>query len=209
VGHGTGLGLATAYGVIRQAQGFIHVTSEVGAGTSFHLYLPRTHEKMRESHHEKEPQKLLRGAETVLLVEDEALVLDLVNETLKMDGYKVITASEPATALKLADSMTERIDILVTDVVMPGMNGRALYDAISAKRPDIKVLYMSGYTANANISRGVLDSGINYIQKPFSIATISAKVREVLDGNRANKPDFDDEEISNQDADSSHPPAKT
>jgi len=206
VGHGTGLGLATVYGVIRQAQGFIQVTSELGAGTAFHLYLPRTLEKLPEIHHDKESHEPLRGEETVLLVEDEKLVLELVKETLKMDGYKVISAPEPETALKLAAATDERIDILVTDVVMPGMNGRALYDAISARRPDIKVLYMSGYTANANISRGVLDSGINYIQKPFSIATISAKVREVLDGNRGNRPAFDEEEINDHAADSSTPP---
>ncbi len=185
VGRGTGLGLATVYGVIRQNHGFIEVHSAVGVGTTFEIYLPRTTEKPPDQHHDKPPVQTVRGKETVLLVEDEKLVLELVEETLRDDGYTVLAAGDPEQALKLAEAHPEMIDLLVTDVVMPGMNGRMLYDALVAKRPGLKVLYMSGYTANANISRGVLDAHIKYIQKPFSITTISLKVREVLDGARS------------------------
>lgn len=188
VGRGTGLGLASVYGVVKQNKGFIDVTSKPGAGTSFMIYLPRSLEKILENKFDRPVTPSIRGKETVLLVEDEKLVLELIQETLRDAGYFVLAAGDPKLALQMAEQHQDHIDLLVTDVVMPGMNGRALYDALSAKRPGMKVLYMSGYTANANISRGVLDSeNVNYLQKPFSISSISAKVREVLDGTRARR----------------------
>ena len=185
-GRGTGLGLASVYGVIRQNKGFIDVKSKVGAGTTFEIYLPRTHEKIADAGRDKALPPSTRGKETILLVEDEKLVLELIKETLSDAGYNVMAAPDPGEAIKIANEHDGMIDMLVTDVIMPGMNGRVLYDTLVAKRPNLKVLYMSGYTANANISRGVLESdNINYMQKPFSIGTISNKVREILDGAKA------------------------
>lgn len=182
IGRGTGLGLASVYGIIKQNKGFIDVRSKVGEGSTFEVYLPRTHEKPPEQIQDKAPEPNRRGDETVMLVEDEKLVLELIQETLRDAGYTVLAAGDPQGALAMAENYPDRIDLLVTDVVMPGMNGRVLYDTLSAKRSGLKVLYMSGYTANANISRGVLDNKVNYMQKPFSINTIANKVREVLDG---------------------------
>ncbi len=187
VGRGTGLGLASVYGVIKQNKGFIDVQSKPGQGTTFLIYLPRTLEQLPDNKFDRPVAKTVSGKETILLCEDEKLVLELIKETLRDAGYKVLAAGDPQDAIKLAEEFDEPIDILVTDVVMPGMNGRALFDTLSASRPGMKVLYMSGYTANANISRGVLDSDINYMQKPFSIGTISAKVREVLDGTKSRR----------------------
>jgi two-component system, cell cycle sensor histidine kinase and response regulator CckA len=187
VGRGTGLGLASVYGVVKQNKGFINVKSELGVGTTFEIFFPRTHEKLPEPVFDPSAGRAERGQETILLVEDEKLVLELIQETLRDAGYTVLAAGEPREALRMAEAHDGKIDLLVTDVVMPGMNGRVLYDTLSEVRPGLKVLYMSGYTANANISRGVLDSDINYMQKPFSIGTIASKIREVLDGTKSRR----------------------
>lgn len=187
VGRGTGLGLASVYGVVKQNKGFINVKSELGVGTTFEIFFPRTREKLPEPVFDPSAGRTERGQETILLVEDEKLVLELIQETLRDAGYTVLAACEPREALNTAEKFEGKIDMLVTDVVMPGMNGRVLYDTLSETRPGLKVLYMSGYTANANISRGVLDSDINYMQKPFSIGTIANKVREVLDGSKSRR----------------------
>lgn len=187
VGRGTGLGLASVYGVVKQNKGFINVKSEIGVGTTFEIFFPRTLEKIPEPKHDPSAGQTERGQETILLVEDEKLVLELIQETLRDAGYTILAASDPREALTMAENFEGKIDLLVTDVVMPGMNGRVLFDTLSEQRAGLKVLYMSGYTANANISRGVLDSDINYMQKPFSIGTIAKKIREVLDGTKSRR----------------------
>ena len=183
VGKGTGLGLAMVYGVVSQNGGFIHVHSAPGEGTSFKVYLPRSvdvEEPVKEAKPESAPAPE-PGDETVLLVEDEELVLDLVRKTLESYGYTVLSSSEPEEALEMAEKHQGKIDALVTDVIMPGMNGRALYEKISKIRPETKVLYMSGYTADAIIRRGVIEPGIDLLQKPFSGTAMASKLREVLD----------------------------
>lgn len=194
IGRGTGLGLASVYGIVKQNKGFIDVRSKTGTGSTFEVYLPRTLEKAVEPVLDKPVETNKRGDETVMLVEDEKLVLELIQETLRDAGYTVLAASDPQDAVNMAENYPDRIDLLVTDVVMPGMNGRMLYDHLSAKRSGLKVLYMSGYTANANISRGVLDNKVNYMQKPFSINTIANKVREVLDGTKPHRSSILEEE---------------
>ena len=180
VGKGTGLGLATVYGVIKQHRGFIEVHSKENEGSTFDLYFPRTYSKKAVMQNEI-GQITVHGSETILLVEDEKLVLELVRQTLEADGYKVIACNDPLEAIEQVKKYDGEIDMVVTDIVMPGINGRVLYEKISEMRPNLKVLYMSGYAANAIINRGMVEPGIHYIQKPFSVAAISEKVRAVLD----------------------------
>jgi len=180
VGKGTGLGLATVYGIVKQNKGFIYVYSEPELGTSFKIYLPRIWESISEqtaSNARTYPQ----GTETVLLVEDEKSILDLGKIVLEQFGYTVLTAPAPGDALDIARRFDGPIDLLITDVVMPEMNGKELKTNIEKIKPDIKVLFMSGYTSDVIVHRGVLDKNVNFLQKPFSIETFSAKVREVLD----------------------------
>ncbi|MDY7033801.1 MAG: response regulator [Thermodesulfobacteriota bacterium] len=177
---GTGLGLATVYGIIKQNSGFIDLYSEPGKGTAFKIYLPRFE-------HEETPEiktwdvRSLTGNETILVVEDEEQILYLCQEVLKNNGYSVIIASTPEEAIVLCKKNPQKIDLLLTDVVMPSMNGKELYEHIIAFSPGIQVLYMSGYTADVIACRGVLAEGAHYIQKPFSINDMASKVREVLD----------------------------
>jgi CheY-like chemotaxis protein len=180
MGKGTGLGLATVYGVIKQHRGFIEVHSKENKGSTFDLYFPRTYSKQAVTQSDS-GMITVQGSETILLVEDEKLVLELVRQTLEADGYQVLACNDPAEAVERVAKYEEEIDMVVTDIVMPGMNGRVLYEKISELRPNLKVLYMSGYAANAIINRGMVEPGIHYIQKPFSVAAISKKVRDVLD----------------------------
>lgn len=180
MGKGTGLGLATVYGVIKQHRGFIEVHSKEGEGSAFDLYFPRTYSKKAMTQSET-GTVTVHGSETILLVEDEKLVLELVRQTLAADGYTVLACNDPTEAVERVSKYEDEIDMVVTDIVMPGMNGRVLYEKISEMRPNLKVLYMSGYAANAIINRGMVEPGIHYIQKPFSVMDISNKVRAVLD----------------------------
>ena len=182
VGEGTGLGLATVYGIVKQNNGFINVYSEPGQGTIFNIYLPRV-EKIARQTSEPEPAEKLDGAETVLLVEDEESILLLGKKALERHGYKVIEARNPRQALEVARSHEGPIDLLVTDVIMPEMNGKELKESVEALRPGIKALYMSGYTTNVIMRRGILDENVNFLQKPFSVKGLASKVREVLDKN--------------------------
>ena len=179
-GMGTGLGLSTVYGIVKQNQGTIHVYSEPGQGTSFAIYLPRhSGEEMPVGAEVgEEPPK--GKEETVLVVEDESEILRMTTDMLKLQGYRTIAASSPEEALKAAEQHPGEIDLLLTDVVMPGMNGRALAERLLAARPGLKCLYMSGYTADAISQHGVLDPDVNYIQKPFNMKALARKVREVL-----------------------------
>jgi two-component system, cell cycle sensor histidine kinase and response regulator CckA len=180
-GTGTGLGLATVYGVVRQNNGFLNVYSEPGHGTTFAIYLPRHVGAGTSARTEGMTETPLRGHETILLVEDESSILELITIMLRRQGYTVLAASSPTEALRLGHKHAREIDLLLSDVVMPEMNGRDLAKNLQASIPNVKRLFMSGYTANVIAHHSVLDEGVSFIQKPFSTKELSAKVREVLD----------------------------
>jgi len=181
-GKGTGLGLATVYGIIKQSGGFIWVYSEVGHGTTFKLYLPRVEELAeRASAPAQAPARPVRGTETVLVVEDEAPVRNVARQVLERHGYTVLEAPSAEAALDLATRYTGTIHLLLTDVVMPGLNGRELASRLADLRPDARVIFMSGYTDDAVTRHGVLEPGSAYVQKPFTPDAIARRVREVLD----------------------------
>jgi hypothetical protein len=181
VGKGTGLGLATVYGIVRQSGGFIWVYSEPGLGTTFKIYLPQVDSVAERSAAGAAPATLLRGTETVLLVEDAAAVRAVARQALARQGYTVLEAPNGAEALQIAASHPGPIHLLLTDVVMPGLSGRQLSDQLALLRPETKVLYTSGYTDDAVVRHGVLEAGIAYLQKPFTVDGLARKVREVLD----------------------------
>jgi len=177
VGSGTGLGLATVHGMVRQSNGWIWVYSEPGSGTTFKVYLPRTDEPLWRP--QPKIQTDVRGNETVLVVEDQQEVRTLAVTVLERYGYRVLSAKTGEEAAKIADSYQGQIHLLLTDVVMPGMGGRALAKRLRADRP-LRVLYMSGYTENAIAHSGILEEGLDYIQKPFTPEMLAEKVREIL-----------------------------
>ena len=181
-GQGTGLGLATVYGIIKQNQGFINVYSEPGQGSTFKIYLPRHAADLTETSAAPPPAAAPTGAETILLVEDEEALLKLSAQMLERLGYTVLAASGPHQALQLAEAHPGVIHLLLTDVIMPDMSGRDLRQRLGALRPDLKCLFMSGYTANVIAHHGVLDEGVHFLQKPFSREALAAKVREALYG---------------------------
>jgi signal transduction histidine kinase len=177
-GAGSGLGLSTVFGIVKQSHGSIWLYSEPGHGTTFKIYLPRTD---REGSRASTPSETRRGSETILVVEDEEQVRAIVKRALERAGYSVLSAPGPEEALRLCDSSPERIDLLLTDVVMPRMNGRELYERLHALRPATKVLFMSGYTDDAILRHGVLDQGVPFLQKPILPSSLTRKVRETLD----------------------------
>lgn len=181
VGKGTGLGLATVYGIVKQNDGFIDVYSEAGQGTTFKIYLPRYRQGGEESPATERLEPAERGQETILLVEDEPGILALGKELLETQGYNVLAAATPGEAIHLATEHRGEIDLLLTDVIMPEMNGRELAGKLLSFYPGLKRLFMSGYTADIIAHHGVLDEGVHFIQKPFSFANLAAKVREALD----------------------------
>jgi len=180
IGKGTGLGLATVYGIVKQSAGYIWVYSEPGQGSTFKIYLPRVEQAATETAPAPAPE-LKCGSETVLLVEDEEAVRSLVCAVLRSKGYNVLEATEPFQALSLLDQTSQTIHLLLTDVVMPQMSGRELAGRLTALRPDAKVLYMSGYADDAIIRHGILEAGTPFLQKPFTPSALVQKVREVLD----------------------------
>ncbi len=180
-GKGTGLGLSTIFGIISQNKGFVKLYSEQGVGTSFKIYLPR-HIESGGKIEKKSYQMPMAGSETILVVEDEKQILNLCTKFLKMKGYTVLAASLPEDAIDLCGKYDKKIDLLLTDVVMPGMNGKDLKTKIEVLHPGIKAVFMSGYTADIIASRVVIDKGIHFLQKPFSINGLALKVRQVLDG---------------------------
>jgi len=180
VGEGTGLGLATVYGIVKQNDGFINVYSEPDHGSTFNIYLPRYTGPIEAAGPGRPVAPPSRGHETVLLVEDEGAMLRVATTTLAGLGYQVLAAETPGDAIRLAESHTGRIDLLLTDVVMPEMNGRELAVRLQARFPGLRCLFMSGYTANVIAHRGVLDDGVLFIQKPFSVAELATRVREAL-----------------------------
>ncbi|OPZ22352.1 MAG: Blue-light-activated protein [candidate division BRC1 bacterium ADurb.BinA364] len=180
-GKGTGLGLATVYGIVKQNEGFINVYSEPGKGTTFRIYFPRLREE-NFTPEETLPQAGVRsGTETVLLVEDEKQLLRFATRLLQDLGYTVLASDTPREALRLAREYPGQIDLLISDVVMPEMSGRDMWNELLAVRPGLKCLFMSGYTANAIAHRGVLDEGVHFLQKPFTRQALASKVRETLE----------------------------
>jgi signal transduction histidine kinase/ActR/RegA family two-component response regulator len=182
VGKGTGLGLATVYGIVKQNNGFINVYSEPAKGTTFRIYLPR-HAGETGTIEALDATQIPQGnGETLFVVEDDTAILELIHTILTGLDYRVLEASTPTSAIKQAGEYAGTIDLLMTDVVMPEMNGRDLAERLQVLHPKIKVLFMSGYTADAIARHGVLEEGIHFLQKPFSMRDIARKIRETLDG---------------------------
>jgi CheY-like chemotaxis protein len=186
LGKGTGLGLSTVYGIVKQSDGFISVCSEVGRGTSFKLYLPRVAEVAGGSRAEavKQPGRslpLMHGTETILLVEDLESLRNLAKRMLESAGYTVLTASSGEEALLLVESREQPVALVITDLVMPGISGRTLAERLARTHRRMKVLYMSGYTADTIVRHGVLNAHMAFLNKPFSAADLLKKVRAMLD----------------------------
>ena len=179
VGKGTGLGLSTVYGIVRQSGGWIDVWSPVGVGTSFKIFLPRI-EGCSAREGDESGTVTENGAETILVVEDQRSVLDFTGAALRRFGYHVLEASNGVEGIAVAEGYSGQIDLLLTDVVMPGMNGKELAHRLKELRPDLRVLFISGYTADVIAHRGVLDPGVAFLHKPFSPDELAAKIRETL-----------------------------
>jgi two-component system, cell cycle sensor histidine kinase and response regulator CckA len=179
-GKGTGLGLSTVYGIVKQSGGYVFAESKLGAGTTFYIYLPRVEESLEDSRPPGAPENDKGGSETVLLVEDEDSVRELVRETLVARGYNVLEAENGESGLQVAEAYPNRIDMLITDVVMPGIGGRELAKRLLLMRPTLSVLYLSGYTEDAIVHQGGLGPGTAFLQKPFTLQNLARKVREVL-----------------------------
>jgi CheY-like chemotaxis protein len=179
-GQGTGLGLATVYGIIKQSGGTVSVYSEPNRGSTFKLYLPQVSEEAREVGELAVPLVAADGSGTVLLVEDEEIVRTLAARVLKASGYRVLVAANPAEAGRASAEHAGPIDLLLTDVIMPGTTGPRLAAELVAARPEMRVLYMSGFTENAIVHHGVLAPETQFLHKPFTPAALTAKVREVL-----------------------------
>jgi len=182
-GHGTGLGLATVYGIVKQHNGFISVTSRENEGTTFRIYLPastlvplmKTREALVDHGH-------VHGnpASTILVVEDNEMVREMVREMLEGYGYCVVTAADAVQAIGIAAGSQDRIELMVSDVVMPGMSGPELYEQLLVQMPDLRVVYISGYPMNPSIRGGTLEEEVSYLQKPFTAEALLERIRLVL-----------------------------
>jgi CheY-like chemotaxis protein len=183
LGKGTGLGLATVYGIVKQSEGYIWAFSEPGAGATFKVFLPRCDEvgKLAPSLGDDTEVPIVGGSETILVVEDEAAVRWLTRRILEQNGYLVFTAAEPLEAEALFNQHGGRFDLLVTDVVMPGSSGPALFARLVAQHPALRVLYVSGYTDDTIVHQGQLNPGIELLQKPFTSEALNRRVREILE----------------------------
>jgi two-component system cell cycle sensor histidine kinase/response regulator CckA len=183
-GKGTGLGLATVFGIMQQSGGNVWVYSELGIGTTFKVYLPRVDAAAQQQLQVSTSSTLLRGSETILLVEDEQQVRDVARGILRRHGYTVLDAEDAGAALALCEQHVGPIHLLVSDVVMPGLSGPALAKRLAVLRPDMRVLCMSGYTDDAAVRHGVIDAAFAYLQKPITVEALTRKVRDVLDAER-------------------------
>ncbi len=181
--RGTGLGLSTVYGIVKQNSGFINVYSEPGHGTTFKIYLPRCEPREDKPLKQESVSPVTCGGETVLLLEDERAILEMTATMLGKMGYRVFPVSDPLQALDMGASLKGEIQILITDVVMPEMTGVEVAQKLAELIPDLKCLYMSGYTENTIAHHGVLDEGVHFIHKPFGMRELSAKIRQTLDAN--------------------------
>ena len=179
-GKGTGLGLSTVFGIVKQHMGSITIYSEPGKGTTFNIYLPKAKGDINISDREDVEPPLHTGTETILVVEDDEMVKKIVCEALTSNGYKVIETRNVNDAVQRVSTYKGIIHLLLTDVIMPEMNGRELYQIIAATYPNIKVLYMSGYADNVIAHHGILDEGTNILRKPFSINNLTQRVKQVL-----------------------------
>ena len=184
VGQGTGLGLSTVYGIVKQNTGFINVYSEPGTGSTFKIYLPRFTGRSEGTTGHDRSHAVAGGQETILLVEDEPALLNLGRDMLKILGYQVLAAGSPAEAVQTAEAYSGAIDLLVTDVVMPEMSGWELCQRLLSRYPKLKCLFMSGYTADIIGDQGILEEGVDFIQKPFSMKDLGVRVREILVKNK-------------------------
>jgi CheY-like chemotaxis protein len=180
-GKGSGLGLSTVYGIVKQNGGNIWVYSEPGKGTTFKIYVPRTEEVADREESRPVRAEESQGSETVLVVEDEIVVRSLARQILEINGYAVLEATDAGEALSVCERHTGPIHLLLTDVVLPRDSGRELARQLTPKRPETKVLFMSGYTDDAIVHQGVLDDDAPFLQKPFTANGLARKVREVLD----------------------------
>ena len=181
IGKGSGLGLSTVFGIVKQNDGYTSVSSVPGKGSTFNIHLPRFEGKAEPIMSAETVEMPMGNGQTLLLVEDDTTIIDIGKEMLEALGYRVLVAGSPNNAIRMVESGVEEIHLLLTDVVMPEMNGRDLSAIIAELRPGIKILFMSGYTADVIAHHGVLDPHVKFIQKPFSIKNLAAKVREALD----------------------------
>jgi len=181
MGRGTGLGLSTVYGIIKQNNGYIWVYSEEGKGTTFKIYFPRVKEDTRDLQKDQSSEPSLTGSETILVVEDEEMLRGMTERILTKYGYKVLTAGNGKEAFRNSVNNRGRIDLILTDVIMPGMSGKELAERMQLKIPEIKVLYMSGYTNNTIADHGILEKDVAFIQKPFTPKDLAGKIRALLD----------------------------
>jgi CheY-like chemotaxis protein len=179
-GAGTGLGLSTVHGIVLQNEGWIGVSSRLGEGSTFRVYLPRIPDAPREAEPASPDAISTRGVETVLVVEDEKELCDLAVELLAKQGYQVLSAANGTDAMRVAEAHPGPIHLMLTDVMMPGITGRALAALLKALRPEMKVLFMSGYAEDVIVRRGLLEAGVELVPKPFTPAALAAKVRAVL-----------------------------
>ena len=180
-GQGTGLGLTTVYGIVQQSEGDIWMRSEPGKGTVFSICLPRADEFVESLEPLVPPRATANGVETILVAEDEESVLRLIKYLLTVRGYRVLDAVDGRDALRLFEQYRGSIDLLLTDMVMPGMNGRELADKVLSSKPDLKVIYMSGYTDDMLVHAGALGPGVSFLRKPLRPDVLASRVREVLD----------------------------
>jgi two-component system cell cycle sensor histidine kinase/response regulator CckA len=188
LGKGTGLGLATVYGIVKQSNGYIGLESALGKGTSFQIHLPRHAGQPAADEQKPDTPSNLRGTETILLVEDSEPLRKLAKNFLESSGFRVLSAESGEDALVVAGRFGKAFDLLLTDVVMPGINGRVLAESLLTRQPGMKVLYMSGYTDSFIAGHGVLDPGIHLLHKPFIEEVLIRKVREVLDEGKKTAP---------------------
>jgi CheY-like chemotaxis protein len=180
-GEGTGLGLSTVYGIVKQSGGNIWAYSESGLGTTFKIYLPRVEEAVKTYKPKLAPRVSPGGSETILLVEDEEAVRVIVSKILQNKGYAVLEARQGHEALQICKDHQGPIHLMVTDVVMPHMSGSELAERLATLRPELRVLFMSGYPDNAIVHHGVLGDGTSFLQKPFTLSALECKVRDLLD----------------------------
>jgi len=180
MGRGTGLGLASAYGIIQNHGGIIEVSSKVGAGTTFDIYLPAS-ERAIHTERASPPEPVIKGTETILLVDDEPKVLDICERFLRSAGYSVLTAKNGREALATYEKNKTNVAIVVIDMIMPGMNGRELFDQLRAIQPTLKVLVSTGYSIKGAVSDLMIRGCKGYIQKPFSIRGLAKEIRRILD----------------------------